>query len=59
MADVVLTFDPDGTQGEYTWICPKCGQKQSEWPEGRDGDELGQVLCENCDEWFDYVKGGL
>ncbi len=51
MKTVVLKFDK--VAGEYWWTCPECGREQFEYL-----DEQGQVLCENCDQYFFFDKEG-
>jgi hypothetical protein len=54
----VLKPNPEGTEGEYTWTCPACGHTQPEWPEDQDFGQTvtsSEILCENCDAWFDYI----
>jgi phage terminase large subunit GpA-like protein len=57
----ILKFNPEGTEGEYRWTCPACGHEQPEWPDDQEYEQTitaTDVLCENCDKWFDYVKEG-
>jgi hypothetical protein len=53
---VSVILNPMETRGEYLWTCPICGKTQMEWPDDPDYGPLSQILCENCDEWFDYEK---
>ncbi len=44
-------LDIEGS-GYTRLVCPKCGQKFDSWLQWGDVS----VECENCNEWFDFVK---